>query len=179
MNETISCILESKFDISNFISSLAAVSNLVLLIYIYKKEISNNKQKELRNYKSSWVKIIDFEKRVDKINEIIKTTKSEIKLLNEDQETDLKIRKTEGEKKINDFNSKIIEEKIAVTSILKPINQELSKVISNDFNLLIEVHSKLINDSILQTQDINFVELDNQKEAIIYEYYEIGAKILK
>lgn len=165
----INCISNQGIDWANIVMAIASVLNIIIVIYIFKKEQTNNKNKEIKDEKKTWYNLLGIQEMTTNFSNKV--------LVLKDKTFDFYSNNINQELYVNEY--KIVEDELLkykneYITIVDCLNPELVNEITEEFqeiqDKLYDLMTKFVGDKNMNgnisNQEIN-ISFDDIRKQII------------
>ena len=179
--EVVECFCNNKECISESITIIVAILNLVFVVWFYFNDKKQKRKESLQSYKMTWYRSFDFKENIESLNNIFNNALINIIDIRNSDEKDINVLREKAKECINDFDKKIIYEKEKMLSILYCIDKLSGKILANKFNDVQDNFLQLVQKCTLGL-DLEYVNVDEEffemKSTIIDCLYSIGLNFI-
>ena len=189
MKETIVVCSENILDtVSNILTLIVGVINLGFIIYVYFRDKKENnikeiskaqleKEKEELEYKYNWYKMINVSERINNLNALQNMTKDAYSKIINCKDDSLENRKKIMNDETLRINILFVSEKNSFTHVLKSINSNENRELSQLYNEFQELYLITLESAVLE-KDEDYTNLQICLSKIVAKYYDLGHDIL-
>ena len=174
--------------ISNILTLVVGIINLVFIIYVYIRDKKENKEKEITkarlekekqeiDYKYNWYKMINVPDRINSLNKLLVLTKTAYNNIINCDDDSLENRKQMMDEEVLKINILFVSEKSNYTHVLKSLDNNSNIELSNLYNVFQELYLNVLESAVLKKQE-DYSDLQICLSKIVAKYYDLGHDIL-
>lgn len=174
--------------ISNVLTLVVGIINLIFIIYVYFHDKKENKAKEIRKaqlekekqeleYKYNWYRMINVSDRINALNMLLKMTKDAYNNINNCENDSLEYRKQMMDEEMLKINMLFVSEKNNYTHILKSLNNIENIELTKLYNEFQELYLNILESAVLKKQ-VDYSNLQICLSKIVTKYYVLGHDII-
>ena len=178
--DSVKCIVENSkinewADIATVVISFI---NLIFIVAIAFYDKFTNKKNKIIKYKYDWYKMIEVDKRIANLENLINDIKKELEKLCNSSEDNFNKRKKIMEKSIEKINNVFHTEKSIFSPLLKCINEDKNIYISVLYNEFEDIYMELFQDAFMK-KNSEFNKLYEYRTRIAEVFYDTGINLIK
>ena len=174
--------------ISNVLTLVVGIINLIFIIYVYFHDKKENKAKEIRKaqlekekqeleYKYNWYRMINVSDRINALNMLLKMTKDAYNNINNCENDSLEYRKQMMDEEMLKINMLFVSKKNNYTHILKSLNNIENIELTKLYNEFQELYLNILESAVLKKQ-VDYSNLQICLSKIVTKYYVLGHDII-
>ena len=158
------CGINTLDTISNVLTLIVGIINLVFIIYVYLRDKKENKRKTRKvkhklekekqelEYKYNWYKMINVSDRINALNKLLNMTKDAYNNIINCEDDSLEYRKQMMDEETLKINMLFVSEKNNYTHVLKSLNNNENIELTKLYNEFQELYLNIVESAVLKNR---------------------------